>query len=49
VICVIDKKLIMKKKNLITGLIAVAITAAVVYGYVYVAGKAWKKSTDEKK
>jgi len=38
----------MNKKNLITGLIAVAITAGAIYGYVYVAGKAWKKSTDEK-
>lgn len=38
----------MKKANLITGLIAVAITAGVVYGYVYIAGKAWTKSTEEK-
>lgn len=39
----------MKNKNLLTGLIAFAITATVVYGYVYIAGKAWTKSTDSKK
>ena len=35
----------MKNKNLVTGLIAVALTAGAIYAYVYVAGKAWKKST----
>lgn len=35
----------MKNRNLVTGLIAVALTAGAIYAYVYVAGKAWKKST----
>ncbi len=38
----------MKKVNLVTGLLAIALTAGAIYGYVYVAGKAWKKSTDSK-
>jgi len=38
----------MKNKNLITGLIALVITAGAIYGYVYIAGKAWTKSTDSK-
>lgn len=35
----------MKNSNLMKALVAVAVTGAVVYGYVYVAGKAWKKSS----
>ncbi len=38
----------MKNKNLVTGLIAVALTAGAIYAYVYVAGSAWKKSTTAK-
>lgn len=32
----------MKKSGLIGGLIAVAVTAGVIFGYAYVASKGWK-------
>lgn len=34
----------MKKVSLVQGLIAVAITAGLIYGYAYMAGKGWKQS-----
>lgn len=34
----------MKNKNLITGVVGLAIGLVAVYVYVYVAGKGWKKS-----
>jgi hypothetical protein len=34
----------MKTPNLINGIIGLAVSFAVIYGYAYVAGKAWKKS-----
>ena len=34
----------MKKSNLLMGVLGLALSFAVVYGYVYVAGKSWKKS-----
>lgn len=36
----------MKKPNLVTGIIALVVSLAVIYGYVYVAGKSWKKSQE---
>lgn len=34
----------MKKPNLVTGIVALTVSLAVLYGYVYVIGKSWKKS-----
>lgn len=34
----------MKKVTLLQGMIGVAITAGLIYGYAYMAGKGWKKS-----
>jgi hypothetical protein len=34
----------MKKSNLITGIAGLAVGLAVIYAYVYVAGKSWRKS-----
>jgi len=34
----------MKKVNFLQGIIAVGITAALIFGYAYVAGKGWKES-----
>ena len=34
----------MKKGNLLAGIVALTVSLAVIYGYVYVAGKSWKKS-----
>jgi hypothetical protein len=34
----------MKKFNLIQGVIAVGVTAVLIFGYAYVAGKGWKES-----
>jgi hypothetical protein len=36
----------MKKPNLVMGIVALAVSLAVLYGYVYVAGKSWKKSQE---
>jgi hypothetical protein len=36
----------MKKGNLIAGVVGLAIGLAVVYAYVYVAGKGWQKSQE---
>ena len=34
----------MKKINFVQAIIGVAVTATLIYGYAYVAGKGWKKS-----
>jgi hypothetical protein len=34
----------MKTPNILNGILGLAISFAVVYGYAYVAGKGWKKS-----
>jgi hypothetical protein len=34
----------MKNKNLLMGVLGLALSLAVIYGGVYVAGKAWKSS-----
>jgi hypothetical protein len=34
----------MKKPDLVTGIIGTAVSLAVLYGIVYLAGKAWRKS-----
>lgn len=34
----------MKKPTLLTGILGLAISFAVIYGGVYIAGKAWKES-----
>jgi hypothetical protein len=34
----------MKKPNLVMGVLGLALSLAVIYGTVYIAGKAWKKS-----
>jgi len=36
----------MKKVTLLKALIGVAVTAGLIYGYSYMAGKGWKKSQD---
>jgi hypothetical protein len=36
----------MKKPNLILGIVGLALSLALVYGYVYVAGKGWRKSQE---
>ncbi len=36
----------MKKPSLLAGVLGLVISFAVVYGYVYVAGKSWKKSQE---
>lgn len=36
----------MKKTSLLTGIVALTVSLAVIYGYVYVAGKSWKKSQE---
>ena len=36
----------MKKPNLVMGVLGLALSLAVVYGYAYVIGKGWKKSQD---
>lgn len=37
----------MKKVTLLQGLIGVAVTAALIYSYAYMAGKGWKNSQDK--
>lgn len=34
----------MKKGTFLQAIIGVAVTATLIYGYAYVAGKGWKKS-----
>jgi len=36
----------MKKPNLVMAVVGLALSLAVVYGYIYVAGKGWKKSQE---
>ncbi len=36
----------MKNKNLLMGLVGVAMSVAIIYAYAYVAGKGWKKSQE---
>jgi hypothetical protein len=36
----------MKKPNLVMGVVGLVLSLAVVYGYIYVAGKGWKKSQE---
>jgi hypothetical protein len=36
----------MKKPNLVTAVVGLAVGLAVVYAYAYVAGKGWKKSQE---
>lgn len=36
----------MKKQNLVGAVLGLALTLAVVYGFVYVAGKGWKKAQE---
>lgn len=36
----------MKKPNLVGAVLGLALTLAVVYGFVYVAGKGWKKAQE---
>jgi hypothetical protein len=36
----------MKKMNLVTGLVTLAVGLGVFYAYVWVAGKGWKKSQE---
>lgn len=34
----------MKKPTILTAIIGAAITATLIYGYAYIAGKGWKQS-----
>lgn len=34
----------MKKQTILQAIIGVALTATLIYGYAYVAGKGWKQS-----
>jgi len=36
----------MKKPNLIMGIVGLALSLGLIYGYVYIAGKSWKKSQE---
>lgn len=34
----------MKKQNLLMGVVGLALSLGIIYGTIYVAGKAWKSS-----
>ncbi len=36
----------MKNQTLIMGLVSVVVATVVIYSYVYIGGKAWKKSQE---
>lgn len=37
----------MQKKNIVMGLVGIALSLGVIYAYAYVVGKGWKKSQEK--